>query len=404
MTSTPWAVKRRREVKQSWWSDVEIPVAAVAFFMTAAMAAPIPGYVMPTSQVAVIVLCLIGFSRPPARELGPYAVLIGVAILLAGYLAFVSLSYGVPADDWIRRMIRLGANVALVFFIASGRLPMKSMLTGASIGLVLNMPAFALGLTPDRYGGYLTGWLGDKNLAGLWYAAVGLLFLTQIALPRNRALWIVFISGALWWTGSRTSMTAFAVGVLWVSFSGRLPILMRWVAVAGSAWAVSFLEENYAQAGAFADRVGSDDLRARIDAATQAKIDGTGFFGQGLGQAFVHLADLNWFFHNSYWTLRVEGGWPYLVVVAGLTAALGLRLFRGSPGWQVRVVEAATLALLLCATRLGEVFATTSWALVVGYAVKLRLKDYRASDRSDPKLPDAWARIYAKSSPPRRVT
>ena len=40
-------------------------------------------------------------------------------------------------------------------------------------------------------------------------------------------------------------------------------------------------------------------------------------------QAYVYLAHTGsktWFFHNSYWSALVEGGWPWMILVVAITS------------------------------------------------------------------------------------
>lgn len=390
-----WATPTRRDRKVSWWSDVDLLVASVSFFLIFTSVVP-PGFgvILPVAQLAVIGLCMIGSVRRPGRDLGQYGLLFLIAFFFMAYLAYISDFNDIAAADWTRRLIRLTANVMLLFFVASGRLSMKSILVGVGAGLLANIPAFAFGLTANRYGSALTGWLGDKNQAGLWYAVVGLLVLSQVTSPRWRLVIFAVFAGALWWTGSRTSLAAYGLGLLWFYFGGRLPMWLRWVTMFGFIQLVGYIEDNFAQVGVFADRVGSDALRARIDAATQFKIDHSSFFGEGLGQAYIFMQNDIWYFHNSYWTLRVEGGWIYLGAIFLLTVGLGLRLFNPMRNPQVTLVEASTLALLMCATRLGEVFLTTVWALVMAMALQLRVAERGAVKRNDRTagMPRQWQR------------
>lgn len=393
-----WATPTRRTRKVSWWSDVDLLVAFVSFFLIfTSIAPPGIGVVFPLAQLAVIGLCVIGSVRRPTRDIGQFGVLFLIAFFFLTYLAVISDYNDVPSADWTRRLIRLTANVMLLFFVASGRLSMKSILVGVGAALLVNLPAFATGVTANHYGGALTGWLGDKNQAGLWYAVIGLLVLSQVKGAGWRFLVFVVFAGALWWTGSRTSLAAYGLGLIWFYLGGRLPMWLRWVTMFGFIQLVGFIEDNFAQAGVFADRAGSDALRARIDAATQFKIDHASFLGEGLGQAYVFMQNDVWYFHNSYWTLRVEGGWIYLGAIVLLTVGLGLRLFNPIRNPQVTLVEASTLGLLMCATRLGEVFLTTVWALVMALALQLRVTERGAKQRNNRTagMPRQWQRELA---------
>lgn len=136
---------------------------------------------------------------------------------------------------------------------------------------------------------------------------------------------------------------------------------------------LGFVEERFSQAWIFEDRTGTDALRARIDAASLEKLNAAPWYGDGLTTAIVHMEDRTFFFHNAYWGLIVEGGWIFLGLVLLAFIWIGLNPLKG----RVRsdysiVIEASTVILLTCATRLGEVFITVPAAIVLGCAFAAR--------------------------------
>ena len=158
---------------------------------------------------------------------------------------------------------------------------------------------------------------------------------------------------------------------------------------------VSQVAEDYSQIGVFSDREGSDLLRSRIDAASEVKVHDAGFFGSGLGEAYVVFDDdpgKVWLFHNSYWTALVEGGWPWLLIVVGATVLFALRPFTRELSRQEIVAQAATVTTLICAWRLGEVLFTLQWALVIAIALYAHA---RSRDRATPSGP-APAEVEAR--------
>ena len=216
----------------------------------------------------------------------------------------------------------------------------------------------------------LSGYFGDKNKAGLFYAVVGLLLAALLITRAARFFWILFFGTMVWLTLSRTSISAFTFGLVWALVFARLPFVLRWGAGGTIITAMNYLEDNFAQAGIFENRWGSDLLRARIDAAAAEKLAAAPWWGMGLGQAFVTIDGNQWFFHNAYETLLVEGGWPYAIGVVAITGFVCLRPFApGTRLYTARMIQGTGLALLICALRLGEVFLTIPWALLMGVAL-----------------------------------
>ncbi|MGO2584705.1 MAG: hypothetical protein ACTH9F_05140, partial [Brachybacterium tyrofermentans] len=89
-----------------------------------------------------------------------------------------------------------------------------------------------------------------------------------------------------------------------------------------------------------------------------------------------------WFFHNSYWSALVEGGWPWLLLILGITVVFALRPFTRDLNRQELAVQATTVALLICAWRLGEVLFTIQWAVVIAFAIYLRASRAEAEKRT----------------------
>ena len=331
------------------------------------------GLPFPFSQVVVIAIVGLALFRRPRYHLGSYQTLVPVLALALFYVGVVSLFADPTEDaaDWHRRLLRLTITAMLVLTLATGRIDLRSGLVGLGTGLVFNAAAFYAGIAPDRYGGVLSGFLIDKNVAGLNYAVFGILMLL---VTKRRALRLVLVLGfgvLVWLTDSRTSLSAFAFAVIWIFLAPHLPIIGRWILGGLIYFGVQTLSEDFAQVGRFSDREGSDLLRSRIDAASELKVEEAGFFGQGLGEAYIIFADdvSTWYFHNSYWSALVEGGWPWLLVLVGITVGVGLRPFTQKLSDGEVICQAATIALLICSWRLGEVFFTATWAIAMACAI-----------------------------------
>lgn len=337
---------------------------------------PAPGLGLPFNQVVIIAIVGYAFTKPALYNIEKHHALALLTFLAMGYLAFISITseHSVDAFDWQRRLLRLVLATMLMWVVASGRIHLRSAVAGYITALVLNVPAYYAGLTPDNYKGYLTGFLNDKNIAGLMYCIFGLLVL---ALVRRRAEIIMLItvfSVLVWLTGSRTSMAAFAMGVIWILLAPRIPPWGRLALGAGIYFAIQLLTDDYSQSSVFGDRTGTDWFRSRIDEASQQKVENTGFFGRGLGEAYVyiHQDHHKWLFHNSYWSAIVEGGWPWMILVVAITVLCIIKPFSNAATWtrEEIYIQGAGIALLICAQRLGEVFYTWPWALCVGYAIR----------------------------------
>ncbi len=68
-----------------------------------------------------------------------------------------------------------------------------------------------------------------------------------------------------------------------------------------------------------------------------------------------------WYFHNSFSTALVEGGWPWLLLLLGITIVVALRPFGHDLDKREVIVQAAAVAMLICAWKLGEVLFTLQW-------------------------------------------
>lgn len=379
------------------FSDFKLLEFVAAMFLIAqGFAVPGLPIAFPVAYLAMGILVAVAIMRRPQRPLTPLNGYVWTLAALLGYYALVSMT-GVQSNgggDWLRRMIRLVLLMVFIGSAASGRLHLPSLVKGYGAGLLVNAGLFYTGLAPQPYEGFLTGFTGDKNAAGLVYSVVGLLLLTMARSTRQRIVVIVVFGLLVFLTGSRTSMAGMAGGLLWLVVAGRLPMLLRWGVGAGLIWGLNFVEQNFARVGIFANREGTDWFREQIAQAVEVKVAATPAQGMGLGEAFVDIPQGRFFFHSSYDTLFVEGGYVALAVVLAVTLLVGLRLFRlGAATWQERVVEAATVCLLVCAWQLGEVFLTVSWGLLMATSMRLQLQR-RSSHVNDG--PDTYERGPAR--------
>lgn len=341
------------------------------------------GFIIQTSfqpaAAVLAVLVIISLGRRPKFDLAEFQILIALLVAAGAYLAFVSYT-ATPTEgaaDWRFRLIRMAVTLMALFVFASGRLHLKSTVYGFATALVVNIPLFYAGLVSRTYGEYLTGWAVDKNYAGLVYCVIGLIMLAYAKRWWTQLIVLLTFGGALWLTGSRTSLAAFAAAILWVLIAGKLGVVGRWGFAIVIYFAILLTAEDYSRIGRFSDREGSDLLRSRIDAESKIKTDDAGFFGSGLGEAYVQMDGRPWFFHNAYWTALVEGGWPWLIVLLIFMAYVSLRAFSKVLSREQLIGQALGIALLICAWRLGEVFVTLPWMLALAYSMRSRIEPIR---------------------------
>lgn len=329
----------------------------------------VPGVPIPVNAAVLFGVILLAIVRRPTHTLPDLEWLIPLFVVALGYLALLSY-ITVQHDyalDWKRRLFRFALVVLCLWLIPSGRIHLRSLIVGLSAGLIVNIPLWGvLGIGADYYRGTLTGVLVDKNVAGLAYA-VGVFAVLAVLRGRwSRILIVIALMGGLWLTASRTSLAACAAGLVWLVLAPRLHIILRWVLALLIYWGIQLVSEDFSQIGRFSDRVGSDLLRERIDRASQIAVDEAGFFGRGLGEAIALINGAGWYFHNSYWSALVEGGWPWLVVLLLVTGVFVLKPFsseRIDP--TAAAIQAGAVVLLVCSMRLGEVFMTTYWMLII---------------------------------------
>lgn len=345
------------------------PLDALLFALFAFDRFPLaPG--VPAGVPLIGLLLVIAAFRRPTLQVSVLPKLAPFYAALFVYLAVVSDFNG---TDYHQRLLRIVMLFLLTWVVAQGRFDVFSATLGLSVATVLiNTPAYYLGLTSDNYPPFLTGWFGDKNVAGLWCAMALVIGLRFLHSAKTQLLWILLAGGALFLTGSRTSIAAGFAALLWVALRPRVSVGVRLILVFVTIQAFEFVEINLARIGVFADRVGTDWYRSLIERAMVAKIDSAPWYGLGLTEATVQISPerVEWF-HNSYLALRVEGGVVLLAFISFVYVIVALGLLNrriNVPRNQV-LHEAAVVVILVCAWKLGEVFFTSASALALGWAL-----------------------------------
>lgn len=343
---------------------------------------PAPGLGVPIYDLAGIALIGVAAFRKPARSLAGVKWYPAICAVLLAYLGLNALFAGVEESD-IDRGARIFIMMVIAAFIASGRIDIKSGLKGLAAALLANVVLFYGGIAPDNYAGVLTGYLSDKNAAGFTYSVVTVLLFLVVHRFWPRLIVAVIGGACVFLTDSRTAMAALGAALVWLVIARHLGPFWR-ICLAGLLYsAFYFAETNLAAVGEYATtREGSDALRERIDAASLEKTLSAPWNGYGLGEATAQVAGDNWLYHNSYWGLITEGGYFFLVLMLALFALAGFQfLAKGETTAEARVVEAASIVVLMCAFRLGEVFLTQSAFIVLGIGVAIAARRNQAWER-----------------------
>lgn len=371
-TEGPHASTRVEKVGQAvagFWGPVVLLDLVMGFslmFVTTAL----PGGLVGGLATGVVMVAVSACRRAKLTVPGGGLLVIAFLALMA-FLVLVSVSHGMP---WQQRLLKFFILFAVCVVIATGRIDIRSFVIGACMSACANVLLFYAGLTENNYPPYLTGFYGDKNVAGMYYAIWGILGLAVLS-PRWRIPWFFLSTWFVFLTGSRTALGGIVLAALWVLLRNRIGVAYR-IALAAIGYAVLvFSINNYASSSAFGDRTGTDWYRAQIDQAMEIKASLTPWTGLGLNQGFVVIGDRRQWFHDSYLQAFVEGGHVFLwsTVLAFVLLGLGLLDRRLHVSWEMLTAEATVIVVLVCAWKLGEVFMTVGAFIVLGICIAYRL-------------------------------
>lgn len=367
----------KNEVKEILHGTGKLKFLELVFGALLVLAGPsIPGLGFAVNVGAAIVLVAIRIIKPSRYSVAKLNIFAAVFLLAILYISIISFTAGISTPEQIvRRSIRFMVVVGLLFLIADHRVHFRSLMLGLGIGLVVNAAAFYIGIAPANYGSALTGWLGDKNVAGMYHGIVSIILFGLFYKRWQRVLILLLALPLLFETQSRTSMGGFILGILWILFAQKANLFFKVILGFFFGWLFDYMQTNFAHLSVFGDREGTDWFREQIDIAAWAKTESAPWHGFGLGQATVVLEDgRGQYFHNSIWTLLVEGGWPWAIAILGLTffaAFVWKQRGQVSASERNMTAEAATVFLLVCSWRLGEVILTIPWGIAIGYALSL---------------------------------
>jgi hypothetical protein len=288
-------------------------------------------------------------------------------VLLPALLGWMVLAAQLNDLTPYRRLLHLVLYVAIAFFAAQGRFSVRSMAQGLAAGLLVSAAAYYAGYGTD-YEGRLAGLMDDPNVAGYLLTVLGCIALAGLERGRWRNLVGLALLVAVVLTYSRTSLLALLLILVWSLIGRRLSTGLGVALLAGMVYGIARFPESLKSFGPFADRAGSDALRARIVAEEQIKIAVHPWRGNGPGTSRVDVLSQSFFFHNSYISLQNEGGRiaQALLLLAGLAALVGL--VRLDSRLRNHWYEAALIAVAVCAINLGEVLLELPTALALGMA------------------------------------
>lgn len=340
---------------------------------------------LPVAELSMVVAVCFGILRT-SRFSAP----VWLKTLLPALFALYCLSAFLNDLSPYRRLLHVGLYVALAWMCAQGRFHIRAMARGLATGLLVSAGAFLVGYGAP-YGGRLTGLMADPNAAGYMLVTLGSLALAGIASTQVRTIVAIGLLLALVLTYSRTSMLAALLIVVWLVIGRRLAATLGSIVLFGMIYAISSLPVSLQTFGPFADRLGSDALRARIVAQEETQIAAAAWYGNGPGTSQVDVLGQPFYFHNSYLALQNEGGRvaQVLLIGAGVFGLLGL--LRLKVGLRNPWYEAALIAVAVCAVNLGEVLLELPAALALGLA---------AYHRSAALASDAAADASLEAPPP----
>ena len=211
--TAPPAVPVDAEIGAEPTRFAEFFLGAVALFAVSVPGAP-GGFLV--GQVALLALIGLSVFRTPTRSMDALRWLPYAAAAMLGYLVLVSVAGpDVSLFGWQKRALRLALVFTALLVMVSGRVHFPSLVRGMAAGLVGNAVLFFAGVAPAPYGRFLSGYLLDKNQAGLAYTVVGILLVAVTTDRRRQVAVVIATSGLVWTTGSRTSLAALACALVW---------------------------------------------------------------------------------------------------------------------------------------------------------------------------------------------
>ncbi|RLV47639.1 hypothetical protein D9V37_15870 [Nocardioides mangrovicus] len=367
------SARRRRIAANAWGVDLVDPrrqeetkpldFLAFAAFGFPALAAP--GLGLPVNELLPLALCALCLGRPPtsSRPVPGW-----FTCLIAAFVGWMFLtSYLHDSLDW-RRLLHLVLYGVLCLFIAAGRIHLRSALYGLGCGLALTIVLSLARIGPNAYAGRLTGYLGDPNAGGYVVSALGAVAIGLLVVrPRLRQVLMLLVPLAIIMTFSRTTLLAMSFSLVWLLVGRRVNAFVGLLLTGAMVYVVGHIPPQLKLLGPFADRKGSDELRARIIIQEHADVDRSPLTGAGAGTAHVSIGNDQFFYHSSYLALQREGGLIAQLILLGTMVLLFLLAIRRRRQLRNAWLEAALICVAVCAVNLGEVLLELPASVVMGF-------------------------------------
>jgi len=319
----------------------------------------------PVSELLVGLLIVIAAIRTPQYRALPVVTTLGV-VLISTYL----ISAGIN-DEWnIRRLLHIAGFFALVHMLATGRIHLRSSAAGMAFGLIVAIILSAAELGAGIFTVRMRGQFADPNVGSFYMIALAGVALATLESKRVKQVLLVFVFVGVVLTLSRTGIMTLAFAFLWVINAKLLGWFTKVLFAVGMYYFVGNVPLALQHWGPFKDRDGSDELRLRIEAASEKLVSSSGYFGHGPGTAKVDINGLPFFFHSSYLALRTEVGLVGLFVGVGIMCWVAFSLTRLPRQLQSPWLEVAVLAPLLIGVNVGEILVEMPTAVVIGAAMQ----------------------------------
>ncbi len=318
---------------------------------------------LPVDKLAGVFLVLYAlFQRPK------YRIASAVWVLASGVVLVVGLSALLNDTMPIVRLVHVAVYVALICFIAAGRLDLRGLSYGLFSGLMVST---GLSLTAMRgnYGSLLSDTVSDPNTAGM-IALIGCA-LALYSARQTASTAMIFVAGTavVVLTFSRTSLLALALAIVWIFIGRLLHVGLSAMVVGITAFFAAPYVEVLATSGRLLERPGAGSLSTTIAAAARDKAFAAPPYGFGPGSATVDVSGQTFLFHNSYQAVLCEGGLLLAAVFGGLLAYICYRLVATTKNQRSLILEAGLVATFVCASNLGEALFTLQAAVLFGAAL-----------------------------------